>query len=185
MTSLAATQAPPSPPCHPFVAGPSYTLHILPPFNPTLMALKTHHTSSYESPKIALILIKHQKLGLRDEAVTFTLYTFAINQISPVKVFEQLMARSGTDLKMAKLNTGLVYDKDEGTVTFEKDDEKITFKMSHKMEASNRIDFKDINTDSIPPFVLGSNDDRKKTYYSDNLTLGPEYREDESISKDI
>ncbi|GKB52137.1 putative reverse transcriptase domain-containing protein, partial [Tanacetum coccineum] len=40
---------------------------------------------------------------LRDEAVTFTLYTFAINQISPVKVFEQLMARSDTDLKMAKL----------------------------------------------------------------------------------
>ncbi|GKF23225.1 hypothetical protein Tco_0075547, partial [Tanacetum coccineum] len=48
---------------------------------------------------------------------------------------------------------------EEGTVTFEKDDEKITFKMTHKMEAFNRIDFKDINTDSIPPFVLGSNDD--------------------------
>ncbi|GJX85297.1 hypothetical protein Tco_0336071 [Tanacetum coccineum] len=53
------------------------------------------------------------------------------------------------------------------------------------MEASNRIDFKDINTDSILPFVLGSNDNRGKTYYSDSLTLGPEYREDESISKDI
>ncbi|GJY16671.1 hypothetical protein Tco_0387093 [Tanacetum coccineum] len=47
-------------------------------------------------------------------------------------------------------NTGLVYDQEEGTVTFKKDDEKITFKMPHKMEASNRIDFKDINTDSIP-----------------------------------
>ncbi|GJZ42716.1 protein kinase-like domain, concanavalin A-like lectin/glucanase domain protein [Tanacetum coccineum] len=82
-------------------------------------------------------------------------------------------------------NTGLVYDQEEGTVTFEKDDEKITFKMPHKIEASNRIDFKDINTDSIPPFVLGSNDDRGKTYYSDSLTLGPEYREDESISKEI
>ncbi|GJU17350.1 protein kinase-like domain, concanavalin A-like lectin/glucanase domain protein [Tanacetum coccineum] len=82
-------------------------------------------------------------------------------------------------------NTGLVYDQEEGTVTFKKDDEKITFKMPHKMEAFNHIDFKDINTDSIPPFVLRSNDDHGKTYYSDSLTLGPEYREDESISKEI
>ncbi|GKB07758.1 protein kinase-like domain, concanavalin A-like lectin/glucanase domain protein [Tanacetum coccineum] len=82
-------------------------------------------------------------------------------------------------------NTSLVYDQDEGTVTFKKYDEKITFKMPHKMEASNRIDFKDINTDSIPPFVLRSNDDSGKTYYSDSLTLGPKYREDESISKEI
>ncbi|GJW88159.1 hypothetical protein Tco_0163499 [Tanacetum coccineum] len=57
--------------------------------------------------------------------------------------------------------------------------------MPHKMESSNRIDFKDINIDSIPPFVLGNNDDHGKTYYSDSLTLGPEYREDESISKEI
>ncbi|GJU42507.1 protein kinase-like domain, concanavalin A-like lectin/glucanase domain protein [Tanacetum coccineum] len=81
--------------------------------------------------------------------------------------------------------TGLVYDQEEGTVTFEKDNEKITFKMPHKMEAFNHIDFKDVNTDSIPPFVLENNDDRGKTYYSDSLTLGPEYREDESISKEI
>ncbi|GJQ89868.1 hypothetical protein Tco_0001007 [Tanacetum coccineum] len=81
-------------------------------------------------------------------------------------------------------NTSLVYDQEKGTVTFEKDDEKITFKMPHKMEAFNRIDFKYINTDSIPPFVLGSNNDRGKTYYSDSLTLGPKYREDESISKE-
>ncbi|GJU58128.1 hypothetical protein Tco_1235894, partial [Tanacetum coccineum] len=60
-------------------------------------------------------------------------------------------------------NTGLVYDQEEGTVTFEKDDEKITFKMPHKMEASNRIDFKNINTDSISPVVLGSNDNHGKT----------------------
>ncbi|GJS86279.1 protein kinase-like domain, concanavalin A-like lectin/glucanase domain protein [Tanacetum coccineum] len=82
-------------------------------------------------------------------------------------------------------NIGLAYDQKEGTVTFEKDDEKITFKMPHKMEVSNCIDFKDINTNSIPSFVLGSNDDRGKTYYSDSVTLGPEYREDESISKEI
>ncbi|GJU97355.1 protein kinase-like domain, concanavalin A-like lectin/glucanase domain protein [Tanacetum coccineum] len=82
-------------------------------------------------------------------------------------------------------NTGLIYDQEEGTVTFEKDDEKITFKMPHKMEASNHIDFKDINTDSIPPFVLGSNDNHGKIYYSDSPTLGPEYMEDESIIKEI
>nr|GEW17047.1 protein kinase-like domain, concanavalin A-like lectin/glucanase domain protein [Tanacetum cinerariifolium] len=46
--------------------------------------------------------------------------------------------------------------------------------MSHKMEVFNHINFKDMNTDSIPPFVLRSNDDRRKTYYSDCLTLGPE-----------
>ncbi|GJR71392.1 hypothetical protein Tco_0083757 [Tanacetum coccineum] len=82
-------------------------------------------------------------------------------------------------------NTGLVYDQEKVMVTFKKDEEKITFKMPHKMEASNCIDFKDINTDSIPPSVLGSNDDYGKSYYSDSLTLGPEYREDESISKEI
>ncbi|GKE50519.1 protein kinase-like domain, concanavalin A-like lectin/glucanase domain protein [Tanacetum coccineum] len=81
--------------------------------------------------------------------------------------------------------TGLVYDPKEGTVTFEKDNEKITFKMPHRMEAFNHIDFKDVNTDSIPPFVLENNDNRRKTYYSDSLTLRPEYREDESISKEI
>ncbi|GJT15183.1 hypothetical protein Tco_0873889 [Tanacetum coccineum] len=84
-----------------------------------------------------------------------------------------------------KANIGLVYDQEEGMVTFEKDCEEITFKMPHKMELSNHIDFKNINTDSIPPFVLGSNDAHGKTYYSDSLTLGFEYKGDESISKEI
>ncbi|GJX10492.1 hypothetical protein Tco_0200351 [Tanacetum coccineum] len=83
------------------------------------------------------------------------------------------------------MSTGLVYDQEKGTVTFKKDDEKIKCMMSHKMGASNHMDFKDINTDSIPPSVLESNNDRGKTYYSDSLTLRPEYREDESISKEI
>ncbi|GJS31488.1 hypothetical protein Tco_0492108 [Tanacetum coccineum] len=81
--------------------------------------------------------------------------------------------------------TGLVYDQEEGTVTFEKDNKKITFKMPHKMEVCSHIDFMNVNTDSIPPFVLENDDDRGKTYYSDSLTLGSEYREDESISKEI
>ncbi|GJW00811.1 protein kinase-like domain, concanavalin A-like lectin/glucanase domain protein [Tanacetum coccineum] len=81
--------------------------------------------------------------------------------------------------------TGLVYDLEEGTVTFKKDNEKITFKIPHKMEAFNHMDSKGVNTDSIPPFVLEKNYDRRKTYYSNSLTLGPEYKEDESISKEI
>ncbi|GJX90054.1 protein kinase-like domain, concanavalin A-like lectin/glucanase domain protein [Tanacetum coccineum] len=81
--------------------------------------------------------------------------------------------------------TGLVYDPKEGMVTFEKDNEKITFKMPHKMEALNHIDFKDVNTDSIPPFFLENNNDSGKTYYSDSMTLRLEYREDESISKEF
>nr|GEV87130.1 hypothetical protein [Tanacetum cinerariifolium] len=39
--------------------------------------------------------------------------------------------------------TGLVYDKDEGTLTFEKDGENIIFKMPHKMKMFKHID-KDI-----------------------------------------
>ncbi|GJV73655.1 hypothetical protein Tco_1493650 [Tanacetum coccineum] len=81
--------------------------------------------------------------------------------------------------------TGLVYDHGEGTVTFEKDNEKITFKMPHMMETFNHVDLKDVNTESIPPFVLENNDNRGKAYYSDSLALGSEYKEDESISKEI
>ncbi|GJX29632.1 protein kinase-like domain, concanavalin A-like lectin/glucanase domain protein [Tanacetum coccineum] len=101
--------------------------------------------------------------------------TSIINHHLGEVVFEKPFARK----------TGLVYDMEEGAVTFEKDNEKITFKMPHKMEAFNHMDSKDVNTDSIPPFVLENNDYRGKTYYSDSLTLGPEYREDESISKEI
>nr|GEV15230.1 RNA-directed DNA polymerase, eukaryota, reverse transcriptase zinc-binding domain protein [Tanacetum cinerariifolium] len=74
---------------------------------------------------------------------------------------------------------GLVYDQEGGTITFKKDNEKITFKMPHKMEAFNHIEFKDVNTNYIPPFFLENDDDRGKTYYSNSLILGSEYREDE------
>ncbi|GJY34634.1 protein kinase-like domain, concanavalin A-like lectin/glucanase domain protein [Tanacetum coccineum] len=81
--------------------------------------------------------------------------------------------------------TGLVYDQEEGTVTFEKDNDKITFKMPPKMEAFNHINFMDVNTDFIPPFILENNDDHGKTYYLDSLILGPEYREDEMFSSNL
>nr|GEW29737.1 MAK10-like protein [Tanacetum cinerariifolium] len=52
--------------------------------------------------------------------------------------------------------TRLVYDIKEGTVLFEKDKEKIVFKLPHEMEMFKRIDFTDIKTDHIPPFVIRS-----------------------------
>ncbi|GKA39625.1 hypothetical protein Tco_0732176 [Tanacetum coccineum] len=80
----------------------------------------------------------------------------------------------------------LVYDKDKGTVVFEKDNEKITFKMPHKMERFKHIDIEDMKTDKLPPFVIANNDsDQEKTYYLDSLNLGPEYKQDESVTKSI
>ncbi|GJU07078.1 hypothetical protein Tco_1123508 [Tanacetum coccineum] len=89
--------------------------------------------------------------------------------------------------------SGLVYDKDEGTIMFEKDNERITYKMPHKMETFKNIE--DLNTDNIPPFVITSDDDEendegfvnrhRRTHYSDCLNLGPEYKHDESVTKVI
>ncbi|GJU12838.1 hypothetical protein Tco_1135234 [Tanacetum coccineum] len=82
--------------------------------------------------------------------------------------------------------TGLVYDREKGTITFKKDKEKIVFKMPHKMEMFKHIDFTDIKTDHIPPFVIESDDDNsKKTHYSDSLDLGPEYKYDENVCRAI
>ncbi|GJR84176.1 hypothetical protein Tco_0154961 [Tanacetum coccineum] len=56
--------------------------------------------------------------------------------------------------------TGLVYNKEEGTVVFERDKERITFKMPHKMDMFKHVDFTDRGTDSIPPFIIESDDDK-------------------------
>nr|GEU52927.1 zinc finger, CCHC-type [Tanacetum cinerariifolium] len=77
---------------------------------------------------------------------------------------------------------GLIYDREEGTITFEKDKENIVFKMPHKMEMFKHIDFTDMNTDRIPPFVIKGDDDSSgKTYYSNSLDLGPKYKHDENM----
>ncbi|GKC39725.1 hypothetical protein Tco_1052109 [Tanacetum coccineum] len=82
--------------------------------------------------------------------------------------------------------TGLVYNKEEGTVMFERDKENIVFKMPHKMDMFKHIDFSDIIIDRIPPFIVESdNDNCEKTHYSDNLYLGPEYKYDEYVCKGI
>ncbi|GJY02396.1 hypothetical protein Tco_0360548 [Tanacetum coccineum] len=59
--------------------------------------------------------------------------------------------------------TGLVYNKEEGTFVFERDKEEIVFKMPHKMDMFKHIDFTNISTDCIPPFIIESDgDDCKK-----------------------
>ncbi|GJT47578.1 protein kinase-like domain, concanavalin A-like lectin/glucanase domain protein [Tanacetum coccineum] len=57
---------------------------------------------------------------------------------------------------------GLIYDMKEGTFVFGKDKEKIVFKMPHKMEMFKHIDFTNIKTDRIPPFVIESDDDNSE-----------------------
>nr|GEU80448.1 protein kinase-like domain, concanavalin A-like lectin/glucanase domain protein [Tanacetum cinerariifolium] len=82
--------------------------------------------------------------------------------------------------------TGLVYNKEEGTVVFERDKERIIFKIPHKMDMFKHIDFTDRCTDSIPLFIIESDDDNcEKTHYSDNLDLGPEYRHNEYVCRGI
>ncbi|GJS77750.1 hypothetical protein Tco_0727631 [Tanacetum coccineum] len=68
--------------------------------------------------------------------------------------------------------TGLAYDKEEGTIVFRRNDEKITFKMPHKMEKFRHVDLKDMNTDPIPPLILGSKNEHGKVYYSNSLIIG-------------
>ncbi|GJS35767.1 hypothetical protein Tco_0534149 [Tanacetum coccineum] len=54
------------------------------------------------------------------------------------------------------------------------------------MERFKHIDFEEMKTDCIPPFVIeGNANDHEKTYYSDSLNLGPAYRRDESVTKAI
>ncbi|GJX77708.1 hypothetical protein Tco_0324519, partial [Tanacetum coccineum] len=56
--------------------------------------------------------------------------------------------------------TKLVYNKEEETVVFERYKEMIIFKMPHKMDMFKHVDFADRGTDSIPPFVIESDDDK-------------------------
>ncbi|GKC04182.1 hypothetical protein Tco_0995792 [Tanacetum coccineum] len=82
--------------------------------------------------------------------------------------------------------TGLVYNKEEGTVVFERDKEKIMFKIPYKIDIFKHIDFMDISTNRIPPFIVESDDDNhEKTHYSDSLDLGPEYKYDEYVCRGI
>ncbi|GKA21674.1 protein kinase-like domain, concanavalin A-like lectin/glucanase domain protein [Tanacetum coccineum] len=60
--------------------------------------------------------------------------------------------------------TGLVYNKDEGTIMFEKEEENITFKMPRKIERFKHIDKDILKKDNIPSFIItGDDGDLEKT----------------------
>ncbi|GKC56809.1 protein kinase-like domain, concanavalin A-like lectin/glucanase domain protein [Tanacetum coccineum] len=74
--------------------------------------------------------------------------------------------------------TGLVYNKGEGTVMFKQNDDKITFKMPHTMEIFRQTKLMGLNTDSIPPFAHKENFSHGKTHYYQSLLIGDEYKQD-------
>nr|GEY61404.1 protein kinase-like domain, concanavalin A-like lectin/glucanase domain protein [Tanacetum cinerariifolium] len=76
--------------------------------------------------------------------------------------------------------TGLVYNKEEGMVVFERDKERIIFKIQ-KIDMFKHVDFTDRGTDSLPHFIIESDDDNyEKTHYSNRLNLRPEYKYDDT-----
>nr|GEW69488.1 protein kinase-like domain, concanavalin A-like lectin/glucanase domain protein [Tanacetum cinerariifolium] len=81
--------------------------------------------------------------------------------------------------------TGLAYDNDEGMIVFRENDEKIMFEMPHRMDVFEHIDLKDMNTDPISPIVLDIKYEHGKVYYSKSLIIGPGYKQNESVSKEI
>ncbi|GJT58491.1 hypothetical protein Tco_1002024 [Tanacetum coccineum] len=81
--------------------------------------------------------------------------------------------------------TGLVYDKEEGTVMFKQDDEKITFKMPHTMEIFKETRLMGLSTDSIPPFTYEENFSHGRTHYCQSLFIGDDYMQDEGDTRGI
>ncbi|GKC06824.1 hypothetical protein Tco_0998434 [Tanacetum coccineum] len=74
--------------------------------------------------------------------------------------------------------TGLVYDRKEGTVMFKHDDEKITFKMPHTMEIFKQTRLMGLSTDSIPSSAYEENFSHGRTHYYQSLLIGDEYMQD-------
>ncbi|GJR13274.1 hypothetical protein Tco_0795926 [Tanacetum coccineum] len=81
--------------------------------------------------------------------------------------------------------TGLVYNKEEGTVMFKQDNEKIKFKMPHIMEILKQTRLMGVSIDSIPPFAYEENFSNGRTYYYQSLLIGDEYRQDEGDMRGV
>ncbi|GJT42577.1 protein kinase-like domain, concanavalin A-like lectin/glucanase domain protein [Tanacetum coccineum] len=81
--------------------------------------------------------------------------------------------------------TGLVYDREEGTVMFKQDGEKITFKMPHTMEIFNQTRLMGLSTDSIPPSAYEENFSHGRTHYYQSLLIGDEYMQDRGDRRGI
>ncbi|GJU15855.1 hypothetical protein Tco_1143821 [Tanacetum coccineum] len=74
--------------------------------------------------------------------------------------------------------TGLVYDREEGTVMFKQDDEKITFKMPHTMEIFKQTRLRGLSTDFIPPSAYKENFGHGRMHYYQSLLIGDKYMQD-------
>ncbi|GJX93380.1 protein kinase-like domain, concanavalin A-like lectin/glucanase domain protein [Tanacetum coccineum] len=74
--------------------------------------------------------------------------------------------------------TGLVYNKEEGSVMFKQDDEKITFKMPHTMKVFEQTRLMGLSTDSIPPSAYEENFRHERTHYYQSLLIEDEYKQD-------
>ncbi|GKB02024.1 hypothetical protein Tco_0830068 [Tanacetum coccineum] len=81
--------------------------------------------------------------------------------------------------------TGLVYDKEEGTVMFKQDDEKITFKMPHTMEIFKETRLMGLSTDSIPTSAYEEIFSHGRTHYYQSLFIEDEYMQDEGDRRGI
>ncbi|GKD77255.1 protein kinase-like domain, concanavalin A-like lectin/glucanase domain protein [Tanacetum coccineum] len=74
--------------------------------------------------------------------------------------------------------TGLVYNKEEGSVMFKQDDKKITFKMPHTMKIFEQTRLIGLSTDSIPPSAYEENFRHGRTHYYQSLLIRDEYKQD-------
>nr|GEV91678.1 RNA-metabolising metallo-beta-lactamase family protein [Tanacetum cinerariifolium] len=81
--------------------------------------------------------------------------------------------------------TGLIYNKEEGTIAFGMDNEKITFKMPHTLEIFKQSKLKGLNNDSIPLGAYEDNFGQGRTHYYQSLPIGDEYMHNEGDKKGI
>ncbi|GJV53713.1 hypothetical protein Tco_1449454 [Tanacetum coccineum] len=81
--------------------------------------------------------------------------------------------------------TGLVYNKEEGTVMFKQDNEKIKFKMPYTMEIFKQTRLMGASTDPIPSLAYEENFSNGRTHYYQSLLIGDEYRQDDGDRRGV
>ncbi|GKB29165.1 hypothetical protein Tco_0868566, partial [Tanacetum coccineum] len=81
--------------------------------------------------------------------------------------------------------TGLVYNKEEGTVMFKQDNEKLKFKMPHTIEIFKQTRLMGTSIESIPPLAYEENFSNGRTHYYQSLLIRDEYRQDEGDRRGV
>ncbi|GJY78374.1 hypothetical protein Tco_0484175 [Tanacetum coccineum] len=81
--------------------------------------------------------------------------------------------------------TGLVYNKKEGTIAFRMDNEKLTFKLPHTLETFKHAKINGLNTDSIPLATYEDDYGQGRTHYFQSLLIGDRYKQDEGDKRGI